>query len=138
MAAQKGLDLILKVGDGGSPESFTQAGGLRSNNLTINNETVDVTNKSSSGVRVLLEGAGVNSIDLTASGVFEDDAHVDTLRDAAENNTFVNCQLVVPGDTYGRTYEGAFQIASFAHAGEYNGEMTYEVTLNSSGTITKS
>lgn len=138
MAAQKGLELLLKVGDGGDPETFTTAAGLRSNNITINNEAVDVTNKSSSGARTLLEGAGVNSIDLTASGVFEDDTQITAVRTAAEGNTFINCELVIPADTNTRTYQGTFHVASFAHAGEYNGEVTYEITLNSAGTITKS
>ena len=45
MAAQKGSAMLMKVGNGGSPETFTTIGGLRSTSLTINNESVDVTNK---------------------------------------------------------------------------------------------
>ena len=44
MAAQKGADLLMKIGDGGSPESFTTIGGMRSTSLSMNDEMVDITN----------------------------------------------------------------------------------------------
>ena len=45
MAAQKGSAMLLKVGNGGSPETFTTIGGLRSTGITLNDEAVDITNK---------------------------------------------------------------------------------------------
>ena len=74
MAAQKGSAMLMKVGNGGSPETFTTIGGLRSTSLTINNESVDVTNKDSSGKRTMLAAAGVQSISVSGSGVFTDAA----------------------------------------------------------------
>ena len=61
MAAQKGSAMLMKVGNGGSPETFTTIAGLRSTSLTINNESVDVTNKDSSGKRTMLAAAGVHA-----------------------------------------------------------------------------
>ena len=72
MAAQKGQSMLMKVGNGGSPETFTTIGGLRSTSLTVNNESVDVTNKDSSGKRTFLAAAGVQSISVAGSGVFTD------------------------------------------------------------------
>ena len=72
MAAQKGSAMLMKVGNGGSPETFTTIGGLRSTSLTINNESVDVTNKDSSNKRTMLAAAGVQSISVSGSGVFTD------------------------------------------------------------------
>jgi len=60
MAAQKGSAMLMKVGNAGSPETFTTIAGLRSTSLTVNNESVDVTNKDSSGKRTLLAAAGFN------------------------------------------------------------------------------
>ena len=34
------------------------------------------------------------------------------------------------------TYAGSFMIASLEFSGEYNGEVTYSITLESSGSIT--
>ena len=47
MAAQKGSAMLMKVGNAASPEVFTTIAGLRSTSLTVNNESVDVTNKDS-------------------------------------------------------------------------------------------
>ena len=46
MAAQKGSALLLKATPAGG--SLTTIAGLRSTSMTINGETVDITNKSSS------------------------------------------------------------------------------------------
>ena len=74
MAAQKGSAMLMKVGNAGSPETFTTIAGLRSTSLTVNNESVDVTNKDSSNNRTLLAEAGVQSISVSGSGVFTDGA----------------------------------------------------------------
>ena len=126
MSAQKGLEFLLAVEDGSTPDTYNTIGGLRSNGLTINNETVDVTNKSSSGVRTLLEGAGVNSIEISGSGVFFDDTEALQILAAAEDNTHLNFQLTLPSDSTARTYTGEFAIASAALAGEYNGDRDWE------------
>ena len=41
MAAQAGRSLLMKVGNGGSPEAFTTIGGMRSTTITLNDEIVD-------------------------------------------------------------------------------------------------
>ena len=133
MAAQKGAELLIKVGDGGSPESFTTIGGLRSNEIQLNDEAVDTTNKDSSGNRELLANGGIHSMTISGSGVFTDAASEETLRTKMNASTFANYQFVIPD--FG-TYEGAFMVESLSYAGEYNGEVTYSVTLQSSGAIT--
>ena len=45
MAVQKGSAVLMKIGNGGSPETFTTIGALRSTSITINSETIDITNK---------------------------------------------------------------------------------------------
>ena len=42
--------------------------------MTINSETVDVTDKDGNGWRELLEGAGITSMSLKGSGVVSDNA----------------------------------------------------------------
>ena len=133
MAAQKGASLLLKVGDGSSPESFTTIAGLRSTSITLNDEAVDITNKDSSGNRALLADGGIFSISLSGSGVFTDHASEATLRTKMNATTFSNFQLLIPD--FG-TYTGASMVSSLEYSGEYNGEVTYSVSLESSGTIT--
>ena len=109
MAAQKGSAMLMKVGNGGSPETFTTIAGLRSTSLTINNESVDVTNKDSSGKRTMLAAAGVQSISVSGSGVFTDAASETTVKTNALADTQDNYQFLVPD--FG-TFTGAFQITS--------------------------
>ena len=80
MAAQKGSAMLMKAGNAGSPETFTTIGGLRSTSLTVNNESVDVTNKDSGGKRALLAAAGIQTISVSGSGVFTDAASETTIK----------------------------------------------------------
>jgi len=133
MAAQKGSALLMKIGDGASPEVFTTIGGMRSTALAMNDEAVDVTNKDSGRARTLLAQGGVNSMTVTGSGVFTDSASETTLRSQFDASSFSNYQFLVPD--FG-TFTGAFMLQSLEYAGEFNGEVTYSFTFESSGTIT--
>ena len=131
MAAQKGASLLLKINTTSS--TYVTIGGLRSTSITLNDEAVDVTNKDSSGNRTLLADGGVFSMSVSGSGVFTDSAAEETLRSTMNASTFKNFQVIIPD--FG-TYQGAFMVASLEYAGEHNGEVTYSVTLESSGAIT--
>ena len=131
MAAQKGAALLLKINTTGS--TYVTVAGLRSTSITLNDEAVDITNKDSSGNRTLLADGGVFSMSVSGSGVFTDEASEETMRAAMNATTFKNFQVLIPN--FG-TYTGAFMVASLEYAGEYNGEVTYSVSLESSGAIT--
>lgn len=136
MAAQKGKDVLVKIGaaptGAASADSYTTVAGLRSTSIALNDEPVDITNKDSAGARTLLAGAGVNSISVTGSGVFLDSASEATLRTAMGATDFHNFEVVIPD--FG-TYQGEFMLATLSYSGEYNGESNYDFTLESSGTI---
>jgi len=139
MAAQKGSAFLLKDNSTGSPVTL---GGMRSTSMSVNGETVDVTTKESGTFdatagndigRVLLGNAGIRSMSISASGVFTDSASENTTRTTAFSGDIVNYDLIF-ADT--SSAKGAFIITSYERAGEYNGEETYSLTLESSGTIT--
>ena len=132
MAAQKGSALLMKIGNGGSPEAFTTIGGMRSTSLSMNDEMVDVTNKDSSRARTLLAQGGTNSMTVAGSGVFRDSASVTTLRSKFDESGLTNYQFLVPD--FG-TFTGNFRLTSLEYAGEFNGEVTYSFTFESSGAI---
>ena len=133
MAAQKGKALLMKIGNGASPEVFTTIGGMRSNTLTMNDEMVDITTKDSDGARTILAQGGVNSITIAGSGVFTDLASETTLKTSFNLAALINYQFLVPN--FG-TFTGAFMLTSLEYAGEYNGEVTYSFTFESSGATT--
>jgi len=142
MAAQKGLDVLMKIDISGTK---TTIGGLRSTSITLNEESVDITNKDSLGTRTLLAGAGVNSVSISGSGVFTDSTSEVAVRTAyqAQQNTsngssaqtavFKSFQFAIPDLG---TYTGLFQITSLEYAGEYNGEATYSMSFESAGYVT--
>lgn len=136
MAAQKGSALLLKIGADASAaaasDTYTTVGGLRSTSITLNQESVDITNKDSSNARELLGDAGVESVSISGSGVFTDAASEGTLRTAFGGGNIPNFEVIIPDLG---TYQGKFHIASLEYGGEYNGEVTYSVTLESSGSV---
>ena len=130
MAAQKGSAVLIKQT---ISNTATTIGGLRSSSITINEETVDVTNKDSSGNRELLADGGILSMSISGSGVFTDSAAEGAFRSAALGAaTFQTFTFVIPDLG---SYAGTFQVTSLEYAGEYNGEATYSFSLESSGAI---
>jgi len=47
MSEQKGKDLLVKIGDGATPESFTTIAGLRATTLAFNAQSIDITSNDS-------------------------------------------------------------------------------------------
>jgi TP901-1 family phage major tail protein len=133
MAAQKGKDLLLKVDSTGAG-LYTTIAGLRSRTFTLNADTVDITHSESVGQwRELLSGAGAKSARVSGSGVFKDAASDATVRDYMFNGTIRNWQVVVPD--FG-IVEGAFQITSLDFNGKHDGEVGFDMTIESAGALT--
>ena len=133
MAAEKGSGFLVKIGDGGAPESFTTIGGMRSTSLTVNSEPVDITNKQSGGWRELLAGAGVRRLSVAGTGVFTDSAAENDLQAKALAASLDNYEIVFDS---GDKFAGSFQVATLDYSGEFNGERTYSLSLESSGPVT--
>ena len=131
MGAQKGKDLLLKMFDG---STYVTVAGLRSRRIAFNAETVDVTHaESADRWRELLEGAGVKRASISGRGLFKDAASDALVRQTFFDGDVTPCQIVVP--EFG-TIEGPFQISSLEFSGEHNGEVTFELGLESAGALT--
>ncbi len=133
MTAQKGKDLLLKVDSDGAG-SFTTVAGLRARTLAFNAASVDITDKESTGRwRELLEGVGIKTARITGSGIFKDAASDETLRSYFFNGTVRAFRVIVP--ELG-TIEGPFQITSLEYAGQHDGEVSFDLSLESAGALT--
>lgn len=133
MPAQRGKDLLLKLGDGDVSETFSVIGGLRTKTLSLNAQTVDVTHsQSAGGWRELLAGAGVRQASISGAGVFLNDAAAEEARAVFFANEARNWQIVVPG--FG-TIEGPFLIANLDYAGEHDREASMALALESAGAL---
>jgi TP901-1 family phage major tail protein len=133
MSAQKGKDLLIRIGDGASPESFTTVAGLRATTLAFNAQTIDVTNADSAGQwRELLAGGGVKSATISGAGVFKDAASDAALRNAFFAQACPNFELVIPD--FG-IVGGPFKLASLQYEGPYDGEVKLALSLVSAGAL---
>lgn len=133
MSAQRGKDLLLKIGDGGAPETFITVGGLRAQTLSLNAQTVDITHaESAGGWRELLADAGVRQASVSGSGVFLSGAAAEAVRAAFFAGGVQNWEIVIPGLG---ALTGAFQVANLDYAGEHDGEATMALALESAGAL---
>lgn len=132
MVAQKGKDLLLKI-DSNGLGSFVTVAGLRSKRIAFNSETVDVTDADSVGRwRELLAGSGIQRAAISGSGIFKDQASDTRMRTCFFAGEIVRWQLAVPD--FG-VVEAPFQITALEYTGSHDGEMTFEVALESAGAV---
>lgn len=135
MAAEKGSAFLLKIGDGGVPVAYTAVAGLRTTQVAINAEPVAITHKGSGGWRQLLSGAGIRTVSVAGSGVFTGSAQEFRLKTKALTGEVDDYELIFES---GERLTGAFLIRQLEYAGDYNGERSYTLALESSGPIVAS
>jgi TP901-1 family phage major tail protein len=133
MAAQKGKDLLLKV-DADATSVFTTVAGLRSRTIAFNTESVDITHSESAGQwRELLTGGGVRSARITGAGIFKDAASDAIIRTHVFEGAIRPWQVIIPD--FG-TVQGPFQVRSFDLTGRHDGEVGFDISLESAGLLT--
>lgn len=131
MPVQKGKDLLLKLDDGTG--AFVAVAGLRTQRFALNADAVDVTHQDSVGRwRELLAGAGARRASVAGSGVFKDVASSVLVRQIFFDGAIRNWQIVIPA--FGLV-QGLFQISSLDYRGEYSGEVTFDLAIESAGPL---
>lgn len=132
MQAQLGIYMLLKIYSEKS-NNFQTIGGLKTTRMVLNNQLIEVTSKHSENWRELI-GGGVKSISISGGGVFTstDSEHkIAEISFASKPHKFQLCF----GDD--EILEGNFIISSYEREGNYNEEQTYNITIESAGTIIK-
>ena len=133
MSAQKGRDLLLKIDIDGTGNYQTIAG-IRTRTVTMNGGQIDATDSASPNQwRELLSGGGTKSLSLTGNGIFKDADTDAVMRDYLFSGNLAQCQILMP---HFGTFAGAFQITSLEYTGTFNGEVTFQISLESAGEIT--
>jgi len=130
MTSQRGRDLLLKIGDGNTPETFLTLGAARTTGLTLNNQLVDATQMGAGGMQSFIAGAGVQSLQLRLEGLFKDSIAEEQLRAAAFGRSAPNFELQFPN---GDKYAARFVVEDYARTGAYDGLESFSVTLRRSG-----
>jgi TP901-1 family phage major tail protein len=132
MSAEKGSAFLLKIGNGGAPPIYATVAGMRTTQLSVNGEAVNVTSKDSGGWRELLSGAGVRSVSVGASGIFTGSAAESRIRSNALAGLIDDYELSFES---GERMRGRFLVQRLDYAGDHNGERTYALSLESSGAV---
>ena len=132
MPAEKGSAFLLKIGDGAQAPQFMTVAGMRTTQMSVNGEAVNVTSKDSGGWRELLSGAGVRSVSVGASGIFTGSAAELRVKTQALAGTLDDYELSFES---GERLRGRFLVTRLDYAGDYNGERTYTLALESSGQV---
>lgn len=132
MGVEKGSAFLLKVADGGDPVAYATMAGLRTTQLSVNGEAVNVTSKDSGGWRELLSGAGVRSVSVSGAGIFTGSAAETRLRSHALGGVLDDYELSFES---GERMRGRFLVTRLDYAGDYNGERSYTLNLESSGPV---
>lgn len=136
MAATKGVNLIVKKGDGGTPtEVFTRLAGIRSKTVNQNAEQIDITtdddiNASGATFRTYLPG--INDFSVSGSGVAKTKAQFNALMADYLAGTVANYEIELVD--YG-TWSGAMFIQNLNVTGELEGAVTFDLTIRNNDAI---
>ena len=131
MTAQSGRNFLLRISDGNG--GFLTVAGLRTRRLALNADTIDITDAESAGRwRELLGGAGVRRASISATGIFKDRDSDSLLRQSFFDGVIRDFQIVMPD--FG-ILSGPFQISNLDYRGEYAGEITFDISLDSAGVM---
>jgi TP901-1 family phage major tail protein len=132
MVAQKGRDLLLKIDSDGAG-TFVTVAGLRTKRIAFNSETVDITDADSAGRwRELLAGSGIQRAAISGAGIFKDAQSDALIRAKFFAGDIAAWQMTVPD--FG-VLTGDFQITSLEYTGAHDGEITFEIALESAGAV---
>lgn len=133
MAGQAGRNVVVRVGDGGAPETFDVVAGIRSRAIRLGARIVETTHADSEGAwRELVGAAGVKSVSVSGDGAFRDAASDARLRSSFFAGVAVNMELEVA--EFG-VLSGPFVIAELTYAGAQDREALFSVRLESAGVV---
>lgn len=132
MAASPGNTFYIQINTTGS--TYVNLGGVRTRNITLNGEAIDITNSDSTGLwRESLATYGVRSLSMSGSGVFLDDSAINKVVTNMMTSTATYlAKVVAPGLG---TFDGTFVFTQLSLAGNHNGEVTYDLTIESGGVV---
>lgn len=133
MAGQRGRDVLISIGDGGSPEVFVTVAGIRARTISLTSGLVEATTaQSPQAWRELIAGAGTKRVDVAGSGKFKDAASDARMRLSYFNGEAAALRLVVPG--FG-VFAGPFVIGELSYSGDHDDEAVFAIRLSSAGVI---
>lgn len=130
MANHAGKLVALSV-ESATPTVYNAVGGLRAKSVRMNAQSIDVTDSESTDLwQELLSGGGVKSMEISGSGVFEDDAAIERVRTLFIVGTIEDWRVSLPS---WQQIDCLMHISSLEIDGPHDGAVAFSITLQSSG-----
>lgn len=134
MAGQRGRDVLVRISDGGAPETFITVAGIRARTISLSASLVEATTvQSPQAWREIVAGAGTKRADIAGSGVFKDAVSDMRMRQAYFSGEAARFRLEIPD--FG-ALSGPFAISELSYAGNHESEATFAIRLVSAGVVT--
>jgi len=114
-------------------QAYKTIGGLRTSSFSATFDEIDVSNHGSNQWKNLKSGAGMRSVSVSGSGVYTNSTNYREMENSAFQNALVSLAFLdLDG---GRIYSSSFKINSLEASGEYDGEASFSMSANSSGSV---
>lgn len=130
--------MVISIGDGASPETFTAPCGFTSKSLTLskNLQEINLPDCDDPDAAAWV-GRDVQSMTATVSGegVLAEESLV-TWKEFFESTASKNVRIKITTSGGYIQYDGAMHLESLAHSAEQGGRVTLNVTLQSDGEMT--
>lgn len=126
-----GRDVLVTESTDGGTTWTAIAAGERSNEITINGEAIDLTDKSSGGWRILDTRASQLSVDLSMSGTLKDAKLIERIMANGDSLTFNLIQL----DVGFGVFEGSFYMSGITLTNEHTDATVFEASFQSAGVV---
>ncbi len=126
-----GTDAGLAVETTKGGGTYADVGGITTNSMTYNNGAIDITNKSSDGWRTLMDGEGLQAVDISVEIVYNSDTNFALMEGYQAAQDVVGYQYARGG----KTFTGNYKIVSWAETSPDNDKLTVSASLQSSGAV---
>ncbi len=126
-----GNDFLLQIANPDAPTTYVTIGGLRSNNLQLNNEQFDVTTKDGTRFQKLITG-GIQKMSLSGAGISKQDAPHAYLKKLFMSNLSAVFKI---SSGAGDVFIGTCFLKSYQRQGAHTSPEDFSIALESSGTV---
>lgn len=138
MADLSGRAVRIKYdADGSGGTAAAVIAKAKSDSISINNESIDVSSKDELGVRTLLNDVGITSMEISCSGILTNGAQHKSLAELASECAAGAALFTFEVEAVGLgTWRGLWFITSFKIGGEDGANhATFEMSMASAGAI---
>lgn len=113
--------------------AYKTIGGLRTSTASLSADAVEISNHGSNQWKELKAGAGMRSMSISGAGVYNNSTNYRSMETSMLANALVSLAFLdLDG---GRIYSASFKINSLEASGEYDGEASFSMSADSSGSV---